>query len=74
MQGELRFLENPYPPMELVPVAEGSRILPEDAREYARQIQALPETEKKRLLPRALLAGLQRFRATRSMLSLPVSR
>jgi biopolymer transport protein ExbB/TolQ len=52
---------------ELVPVAEGSRILPEDAREYARQIQALPETEKKRLLPRALLAGLQRFRATRSI-------
>ena len=37
---------------ELVPVAAGSRILPEDAR---------------RLLPRTLLAALQRFRATRSI-------
>ena len=53
--------------LSLVPVASGSRILPEDAREYARQIQALPDTEKGRLLPRALLAGLQRFRATRSI-------
>jgi biopolymer transport protein ExbB/TolQ len=52
---------------ELVPVASGSRILPEDAREYARQIQGLPETEKRRLLPRTLLAALQRFRATRSI-------
>jgi biopolymer transport protein ExbB/TolQ len=52
---------------ELVPVAAGSRILPEDAREYARQIQALPEVEKRLLLPRTLLAALQRFRATRSI-------
>lgn len=52
---------------ELVPVAAGSRILPEDAREYARQIQALPELEKRRLLPRTLLAALQRFRVTRSI-------
>jgi biopolymer transport protein ExbB/TolQ len=52
---------------ELVPVAQGSRILPEDAREYARQIQALPDVEKRRLLPRSLLAALQRFRATRSI-------
>jgi biopolymer transport protein ExbB/TolQ len=52
---------------ELIPVAAGSRILPEDAREYARQIQALPDIEKRRLLPRTLLAGLQRFRATRSI-------
>ena len=52
---------------ELVPVAAGSRILPEDAREYARQIQALPEMEKRLLLPRTLLAALQRFRATRSI-------
>jgi len=59
---ERRLLEE-----ELVPVAPGSRILPEDAREYARQIQALPETEKRRLLPRALLAAMQRFRATRSI-------
>ena len=36
----------------LVPITEGMRILPEDTREYARQIQALPEDEKSMLLPR----------------------
>ncbi len=52
---------------ELVPVAEGSRILPEDAREYTRQLQSLPGPDRDGLLPRALLAGLQRFAATRSI-------
>lgn len=51
----------------LVAVAAGSRILPEDAREYARQIQALPEAEKRALLSRTLLAALGRFRVTRSI-------
>jgi len=52
---------------ELVPLAEGTRILPEDAREYARQIQALPSTRQRALLPRALLTALHRFTATRSI-------
>ena len=52
---------------DLVPIAPGARILPEDAREYARQVQALPEPEKRLLLPRASLAALNRFRATRSI-------
>jgi biopolymer transport protein ExbB/TolQ len=52
---------------DLVPLAEGTRILPEDAREYARQIQSLPEREQRRLLPRALLSGLHRFSATRNI-------
>lgn len=52
---------------DLVPVAPGARILPEDAREYARQIQALPEEERRLLLPRAALAVLSRFRSTRSI-------
>ena len=52
---------------ELVPVAEGTKILPEDAREYARQIQALPASEQKYLLPRTLLAALHRFSATRNI-------
>ena len=50
--------------MELVPVDEGTRILPEDAREYARQIQTLPESAQRSLLPRSLLTALHRFRAT----------
>ncbi len=53
--------------LDLVPLSEGTRILPEDAREYARQIQSLPETEQRRLLPRSLLSALHRFRATRNI-------
>ena len=52
---------------DLVPVAEGMRILPEDAREYGRQIQGLPASERRALLPRALLAALHRFGATRNI-------
>jgi biopolymer transport protein ExbB/TolQ len=52
---------------DLVPVGEGTRILPEDAREYARQIQALPPARRDALLPRALLMALHRFAATRSI-------
>ena len=50
-----------------IPITEGTRILPEDAREYARRIQSLPPAEQDRLLPRSLLASLHRFTATRSI-------
>ena len=53
--------------VELVPIAEGMKILPEDAREYARQIQAMPAVQQRALLPRALLSALHRFGATRSI-------
>jgi biopolymer transport protein ExbB/TolQ len=53
--------------VDLVPVAEGMRILPEDTREFARQVQALPEDRQKMLLPRALLGALRRFSTTRSI-------
>jgi biopolymer transport protein ExbB/TolQ len=53
--------------VELVPLSEGTRILPEDAREYARQIESLPVSQRRSLLPRALLTALQRFRATRNI-------
>jgi biopolymer transport protein ExbB/TolQ len=43
------------------------KILPEDVREYARHIQALPEPDREGLLPRSLLAALHRFGATRSI-------
>ena len=52
---------------ELVPLAEGMKILPEDVREYTRHIQALPEPERDALLPRSVLAALHRFGATRSI-------
>jgi len=53
--------------VDLVPVPEGMRILPEDTREFARQVQALPEDRQKMLLPRALLNALRRFASTRSI-------
>jgi biopolymer transport protein ExbB/TolQ len=52
---------------DLVHVPEGMRILPEDTREYARQIEALPPVEAGGLLPRALLVALYRFGATRNV-------
>ncbi|MFC1488892.1 MotA/TolQ/ExbB proton channel family protein [Thermodesulfobacteriota bacterium] len=52
---------------DLIPLAEGVRILPEDTRELSRQIQALPPYQGNALLPRALLAGLQRFSSTRNV-------
>ena len=53
--------------VDLVPVAEGMRILPEDTREFARQVQALPEDRQQMLLPRALLNALRRFSSTRNI-------
>ena len=53
--------------MDLIPLAEGIRILPEDTRDLSRKIQALPPPQKKSLLPRALLAALQRFSSTQNI-------
>jgi biopolymer transport protein ExbB/TolQ len=51
----------------LIPIAEGMRILPADTREYARNIQALPTDQQQLLLPRTLLTALHRFGATGSV-------
>ncbi len=53
--------------MDLVPTGEGTKILPEDAREYERQIEALSPVERSLLLPRSLQSALHRFRATRNI-------
>jgi biopolymer transport protein ExbB/TolQ len=52
---------------DLIPLSEGMRILPEDTRELSRKIQALPPPRREALLPRALLAALQRFGSTRNI-------
>ena len=52
---------------DLVPIAEGMRILPEDTREFARQVQALPDDSQSMLLPRALMNALRRFNSTRNI-------
>ena len=51
----------------LVPVQDGVRILPEDSREYARTLQALPGGLRDMLLPRVLLSSLERFGSTRNI-------
>ena len=52
---------------DLVPISEGTRILPTDARAFVRHIQGLPERDLTALLPRALLAALDRFSSTGSI-------
>lgn len=53
--------------MKLITVPAGTSILPEDARDYLRPIEALPREQRFALLPRALQIGLQRFMATNSI-------
>jgi biopolymer transport protein ExbB/TolQ len=53
--------------LDLIPISPGTSILPEDAREYSRPIQAMPEADQTYLLPRALLTALHRFRSTRNI-------
>jgi biopolymer transport protein ExbB/TolQ len=52
---------------DLVQVPEGMRILPEDTREYARQLEALAPERQQMLTVRALKAALARFGATRNV-------
>ena len=52
---------------DLIHVPEGIKVLPEDAKDYARQVEALPEDDKPRLVVRALQRTLDRFAATRSI-------
>ncbi|MEH6582717.1 MAG: MotA/TolQ/ExbB proton channel family protein [Halioglobus sp.] len=52
---------------KLLDIPEGTSVLPEDAREYSRSLEALPEEEQDYLLPRTLLSALQRFATTGSI-------
>jgi biopolymer transport protein ExbB/TolQ len=52
---------------DLLHVREGVRILPEDTREYARSLQSLPDRVRNMLVPRVLLAALERFGSTRKV-------
>ena len=52
---------------DLLRLPEGMKILPEDSRDYSRQVEALPAEMRSELLPRALLSGLHRFGATRNI-------
>ena len=58
---------------DLLHLPDGMKILPEDTREYARQIEALPEGVRGQLLPRALKTALHRFGATRNIQDVSVA-
>jgi len=51
----------------LVPLSPGESILPEDARDYARALEALQPPQREGLYARALHTALQRFRATQNL-------
>jgi len=51
----------------LLNTTDGISILPQDTRDFARPLQALPPEEREFLLPRALLAALHRFSSTRNI-------
>lgn len=53
--------------LHLLDVPEGTTVLPEDAREYSRSLEALPDSQQDFLLPRTLLSALQRFATTGSI-------
>ena len=52
---------------DLLNVGEGMRILPEDTLDLSRKVQSLPKGQQEMLVPRILVAGLGRFRATRNV-------
>jgi biopolymer transport protein ExbB/TolQ len=51
----------------LLEIPDGTSVLPQDAREYSRSLEALPDGEQDYLLPRTLLSALQRFATTGSI-------
>jgi len=51
----------------LLRLPDGVKILPEDTREYMRQVESLPIDTRGLLVPRALLGALARFGATRNV-------
>lgn len=52
---------------QLINIDEGQRVLPEDARKLSRNLEALPDTQRGHLLPRALRGALQRYGSTSSV-------
>jgi biopolymer transport protein ExbB/TolQ len=66
-KGRLNMKEQQLLEAELLTIPEGTSVLPEDARQYSRSIEALPPQQQDYLLPRMLLAALQRFATTGSI-------
>ncbi len=54
-------------------INEGTSILPQDARELSRPLQALSPTQQALLIPRTLLTALQRFMSTEDVSAVSAS-
>ena len=52
---------------DLLPLTEGIKILPEDARRYVKPLDALKPALRNLLLPRAVFQSLTRFETTHSV-------
>lgn len=52
---------------DILSISEGTSVFPEDARSYMRPLQALPDVQRERLLPRTLLVALRRFESTKDV-------
>lgn len=59
---ERRMLDQP-----LINISEGTSVLPQDARDLSRPLQALSEDLQALLIPRSLLNALQRFSSTENV-------
>ncbi len=66
-KGRLVLQEQAIHRRRLLDIPDGTSVLPQDAREYSRSLEALPYGEQNFLLPRTLLSGLQRFATTSSI-------
>jgi len=66
-KGRIGLRERSLLGQDIITVSEGMSVLPEDTREYTRAVQALPPETQDYLLPRALMAALQRFASTRNV-------
>jgi biopolymer transport protein ExbB/TolQ len=67
LKAKIAFHERKLLNQPLLDTTAGTSILPEDTRQYARSLQALPPEEQGYLLPRALLTALQRFGSTHNI-------
>ena len=52
---------------EFIGITGGQVIFPDDVREFSRHIEQLPDSQQRKLLPRALKVVMNRFGATRSV-------
>ena len=62
VRAEMSMLER-----DLLVIPEGTSLLPQDARSFARTLEALSKAEREFLLPRTLLHALNRFSLTASL-------